>query len=115
MDELLNVKPGDTVIYHTGKFCGIKYKIAKVIKVTPTGRIRINCSDRQYDKYGRQMGDTGPFGNTTYISKVTDELLTEAREEAAIHRAFDLCRNVEMSKLTYEQSTKIIEILEPGN
>lgn len=113
--EELNVKPGDTVIYHTGNLYDIKYKIAKVIKVTPTGRIRVNCSDCQYNKYGERIGKKERWERTTYISKATDELLIEAREETAIHHAFDLCRNVERSKLTYEQAVKIIEILEPGD
>lgn len=55
--EELNVKVGDKVLVSKGSRYKNEDFIAKVEKVTPTGRIRL--SDRspiQFDKYGREMG-----------------------------------------------------------
>lgn len=61
--EELKVKVGDKLIYHSYGFNKIE-KIATVIKVTPTGRIRIDCNDSQYDKYGKIMGHSFIFNNS---------------------------------------------------
>lgn len=55
MDEL-KVKVGDELLYTYSAGGTIREKIVKVIKVTLTGRIRIDADDSQYDKYGERMG-----------------------------------------------------------
>ena len=44
VQEELNVKVGDEVLYCSSPFYGYEV-IATVIKITPTGRIRINKTD----------------------------------------------------------------------
>lgn len=66
MNEELNVNVGDEVLYRPSSYSRIE-KISTVTKVTPTGRIRIDKSTNQFDKYGRQMGNVG-WGGRDYVS-----------------------------------------------
>ena len=50
--EELKVKVGDKVLYNHWHF-GTTEAITTVTKITPTGRIRIDFCDTQFDKYGR--------------------------------------------------------------
>lgn len=55
MNEL-NLKIGDEVLITNG--LPTEDKIGTVIKITPTGRIKLDIyTDYQFDKYGRQMGN----------------------------------------------------------
>ena len=55
--EELNVKVGDKVLVSKGSRYKNEDFIAKVEKVTPTGRIRLSGRDSiQFDKYGGEMG-----------------------------------------------------------
>lgn len=71
MNEELNVNVGDEVLYRPASYSRIE-EIATVTKVTPTGRIRIDKSTNQFDKYGRQMGDNCWMGKD-YIYMLTPE------------------------------------------
>lgn len=55
MNEL-KLKIGDKVLITNG--LPTEDKIGTVIKITPTGRIKLDIyTDYQFDKYGRQMGN----------------------------------------------------------
>lgn len=106
--EEINVKVGDEVLYTWRNALYKTEKIAKVTKITPTGRIRTNVTDRQFDKYGRLMGTSSTFSYGS-IKRLTEEDRKRLVKKEAIDKAVKLFGN---SKLTYEQAEKIIEILE---
>lgn len=105
--EELKVKVGDKVLYHHW-YITTTEAIATVTKVTPTGRIRINFCDTQFDKYGRQIGGRDSYGSSR-ISIPTENDYKRIKENMAISKAKSLMKN---AKFTYEQAVKIIEILE---
>lgn len=105
MDEL-NVKAGDKVIYIHRR----QESIATVKKVTPTGRVKIDLSDRQFNKYGDAMG-SGDIWGSPYIRKATPEDIKRIEQKRVILKAYDLCHTVETKKISYEKALKIIEIL----
>lgn len=101
----LNVKPGDKVIYE----CRGREHIVTVTKVTPTGRIRIDFTDSQFDKNGYQMG--GDIWFSSSIRKATPEDIKRIEQKKAILKACELCKTVSTNSLPYEKALKIIEIL----
>lgn len=106
MYDQLNVKVGDKVIYHHGLG---KKQIATVTKVTPTGRIRIDCSTSQFNKYGISMGDSG--WTHSFLSEYDEEVAHEIISKQYIDLAFRLMREFRYDDLTVEDAKKIIEIL----
>lgn len=108
MNDVLNVKVGDEVLYVLSSYSRIE-EIAIVTKITPTGRIRIDKSKNQFDKYGWQMGNTGWRGRD-YICILTsdkkEEILRKSKIAECI-RIFDDSKN----KLTYDQAKAIVSIL----
>lgn len=105
--EELKVKVGDKVLYNHWHF-GTTEAITTVTKITPTGRIRIDFCDTQFDKYGRQIGRRDSYSSSS-ISIPKDEDYKRIMQREVILKAESLMKNV---KLTYEQAVKIIEILE---
>lgn len=108
MNDVLNVKVGDEVLYVSSSYSRIE-KIAIVTKITPTGRIRIDKSKKQFDKYGWQMGNTG-WRARDYICILTSEKKEEILRKSKIAeciRLFDVSKN----KLTYDQAKSIVSIL----
>lgn len=103
----LKVKVGDKVLYNHWYF-GTTEAIATVTKVTPTGRIRIDFCDTQFDKYGRQIGRRNSYSNSS-ISIPTEKDYKRIRENETISKAESLMKN---TKVTYEQEVEIIKILE---
>lgn len=108
MNEELNVKVGDEVLYIFSSYLKIE-KIATVTKVTPTGRIRIDKSTNQFDKYGVQMGDAGRIGKH-YIRILTPEKKEEILKKNEITECIRIFDNLK-NKITYEQAKGILEIL----
>ena len=106
--EELKVKVGDKVLYHRWSIVANVEKIVTVTKVTPTGRVKIDWCDTQYDRYGREIGSR----RSSSISIPTEEDYERIRENETISKAQSL---MEKAKLTYEQAVKIIEILESEN
>ena len=105
----MNLKVGDKVAYFYGNYTKV---ITEVIKVTPTGRIRIKyCPDWQFTKNGMLMGNCTPY--RCGIKPLTEELEQEITQDNAIQKAFTLMRDTK--KLNYERAVKIIEILEVQN
>lgn len=109
--EELNVKVGDKVLYYGGSLFNPVEKITTVTKVTPTGRIRIDCNDCQYNKYGMEMGNKDIWSGNSKIRPYTEEDAKRIIENNVIKKAVSLCGKVNKSNLSYDQAAKIIEIL----
>ena len=108
----LNVKVGDRVVYNSGGMYATD-EIAEVIRVTPTGRIKINKSELNFDKYGKEMGKGSPWTPRSYLRELTPELEEEIIEKATIMRCFKEMRNT--VRLSYPQAIKILEALGKGD
>lgn len=108
----LNVKVGDKVLLSGGSPLNRVEEIREVIKVTPTGRIRISGSGSQFDKYGREMGSRDLWNSSYYIFVPTEEDIERVKKNNAIKKAVSLCGEVNKKNITYEQAEKLIEILE---
>ena len=108
MNEELNVNVGDEVLYRPSSYSRIE-KITTVTKVTPTGRIRIDKSTNQFDKYGVQMGNVGWRGRD-YICILTPEKKEEILKKNEIAKCIRIFNDLK-NKITYEQAKGILEIL----
>lgn len=115
MNEL-NVKIGDKVLLRYSAYCKQYEKIVEVVKVTPTGRIKVSGLDVQFDKYGQKMGNRSFCSEFYQISSVTEEQIIEIEENqkknSIINKAYRLCQKVNEKSLTYEQALKIIDIFD---
>lgn len=108
MNEELNVNVGDEVLYTPASYSRIE-KIATVTKVTSTGRIRIDKSTNQFDKYGRQMGNVGRRGRD-FIYILTPEKKEEILRKNEISKCICVFEE-KKNNLIFEQAVKILEIL----
>lgn len=111
MNKELNVNVGDEVLYRPASYSRIE-KIATITKVTPTGRIRIDESMNQFDKYGRQMGNVG-WGGRDYIYILTPEKKEEIFRKNEIKKCICIFADLK-NTLTYEQAKGILNILLGG-
>lgn len=112
MNGELNVKVGDCVLYQWGYVHNRVEKIVKVTKVTPTGRMRIEGYDEQYDKYGHQMGKRDRWSCGSSIRIPTEEDYKRIAENKAISKALSLIGELNRQTMTYDLALKIIEILD---
>lgn len=110
MYEELNVKVGDKVLYRVWTFFETVERIETVTRVTPTGRIRIDGSGSQFDKYGREMGCDSWRGGAN-LSIPTDEDYKRIEENAVISKALSLMEKLNKKTLPYDKAVKIVEIL----
>lgn len=110
----LNVKVGDKVLYKGGSPIAYTDEIREVTRITPTGRIRINNSDCQFNKYGEEMG-SGSDWYSYSISIPTEEDFERVKRNRAINKAVKLCNKVDRTNITYEQSIKIIDAILGGD
>ncbi len=110
MGEVLNVKAGDKLLYRWGYIYNRVEKIATVTKVTPTGRIRIDCCNTQFDKYGHEMGKRDKWSCSSSVSIPTGEDYRRIKENGAKSKALSLIERINKQNITYEQALKIIEI-----
>lgn len=110
MYEELNVKVGDKVLYRLWTFSGTVERIETVARVTPTGRIRIDGSGSQFDKYGREMGCDSWRGGAN-LSIPTDEDYKRIEENAVISKALSLMEKLNKKTLPYDKAVKIVDIL----
>jgi len=112
----LNVKVGDKVLLKYSVYCKQYEKIVEVVKVTPTGRIKVGGLDVQFDKYGQKMGNRGFCSEFYQISSVTEEQIIEfterQRKSSIINKAVKMCQKVSEKSLTYEQALKIISVFD---
>lgn len=107
--KVLNVRAGDVVLLCWG-YPYRKEELRTVVKVTPTGRIRISDSDEQFDKYGRRMGSRS-YGKGVYIQAATQEDIKRVTENEAIDRAYRIMQRVKKADITYESALQIIKLL----
>ncbi len=112
MYKELNVKVGDFVLYKSGHPLSKVEKIIKVTKVTPTGRIRIEGYDEQYDKYGNQMGNHDRWYGGSSIRIPTEEDYKRIKENSAISKALSLVKKLNKENLPYDLAVEIIKVLE---
>ncbi len=110
MYEELNVKVGDEVLYRLWNLSGVVERIETVTRVTPTGRIRIDGSSSQFDKYGREMGGDSWRGGAN-LSIPTEEDYKRIEENAVISNALSLMEKLNKKTLSYDKAVKIVEIL----
>ena len=110
MYEELNVKVGDEVLYRLWNLSGVVERIETVTRVTPTGRIRIDGSSSQFDKYGREMGCDSWRGGAN-LSIPTEEDYKRIEENAVISKALSLMEKLNKKTLPYDKAVKIVEIL----
>lgn len=110
MYEELNVKVGDEVLYRLWNLSGVVERIETVTRVTPTGRIRIDGSSSQFDKYGREMGGDSWRGGAN-LSIPTEEDYKRIEENAVISEALSLMEKLNKKTLPYDKAVKIVEIL----
>jgi len=108
----LSVKVGDKVYYEYGYSYNRVERITTVTNVTPTGRIKVECSNSQFDKYGREMGKHDRWSSNATISKATDEIIQKVTERNTIERCLDEIRKLSEKSLDYNKAKKILEILE---
>ena len=110
MYEELNVKVGDEVLYRLWNLSGVVERIETVTRVTPTGRIRIDGSSSQFDKYGREMGGDSWRGGAN-LSIPTEEDYKRIEENAVISKALSMMEKLNKKTLPYDKAVKIVEIL----
>lgn len=104
MDKL-NVKVGDKVIY---EYMGVE-RIVTISKITPTGRIKIDFDDSQFNCYGDEIGRKDAW-NHPFIREATSDDIERIDQKQTIIKAYELCHTVETKNITYEKALKIIEI-----
>lgn len=108
--EELKAKVGDKLLY-THLLRGSKSeKIVEVVKVTPTGRIRIYKDNSQYDKFGVKIGNKDVWSGYTYLKKLTEEDCIRIKKNIIIKKAKNILQNIRLEDITYEKALKIIEI-----
>lgn len=107
MDEL-NVKVGDKVLLISGYVYSRCERIATVVKITPTGRIKIDGSDVYFDKYGEEMGRKNAWRPKDYIKIPKEEDYQRLKYNSDIRSAKNICNNL-IGKMTPEIARKIIE------
>ena len=106
MNDLDNIKVGDKVIWENSM--ATHREIATVVGITPTGRIKIDKSNKYFRKSGCEI--TSDIWHSSRIYLYTEELAEEIKRKRIVNKAFSLMRNAR--EITYEQAEKIIDILE---
>jgi hypothetical protein len=107
----LNVKEGDKVYYEYGYSYNRREEITTVTKVTPTGRIKVECSDSQFDKYGREMGKHDRWSSSASISEATDEIIQKVTESNTIKECLSAIGKLNDKTLDYSKAKSILDIL----
>lgn len=111
MYEELNVKVGDKLLYCWGYSYNCVEKIVTVTKVTPTGRIRIDYCDTQFDKYGHEMGNRDRWSCSSSVSIPAEDDYKRIKENDAKSKALSIIGKLNKQNITYEQAVKIIKAL----
>lgn len=109
--EELKVKVGDNLLLRITGWNNTE-KIVHVVKVTPTGRIRISgFSDLQFDKYGNKIG-RDCFSTTRYTLKIpNEEDYKRVREQNTINEAYNLLKNIKLEDIDYDTACHLIELI----
>lgn len=87
--KLSNLKVGDEVLYIGGSYMTKYEKIVKIIKITPTGRFRIDYNPEvQFNQQGFEMIKIDSWGTTrARIVPLTEEKREKLRKLAVIRKA----------------------------
>lgn len=86
-------------------------KIDEVIRITPTGRVRLKSHSEQFDKTGRQLGAKDSFYRCS-ITPLTKELEEEIIKDFTIRKAAAWCHSVKVENLDYETAKEIVKLLD---
>ena len=87
--KLSDLKVGDEVLYIGGSYMSKIERIAKIIKITPTGRFRIDYNPEiQFNKLGYEMTKIDGWGSSrATIIPLTEEKREELRKVSTIRKA----------------------------
>lgn len=107
MDEL-NVKVGDKVLLISGYAYSRCERIATVVKITPTGRVKIDGLDAYFNKYGEEIGRKNAWRSKDYIKIPKEEDYQRLKDNSDIRAAKIICDNF-IKEMTPEIARKIIE------
>ena len=111
----LKVNVGDKLLYNYGYSYNRVEKIVTVTKVTPTGRIRIDDNDEQYDKYGYEMGNKDRWSCRSTLSIPKDEDFERIKKNNAINEALNIIRKLGRNSIDYDKALKIIAIFKESD
>ena len=111
----LKVNVGDKLLYNYGYSYNRVEKIVTVTKVTPTGRIRIDYNDKQYNKYGYEMGKKDRWSCYSSLSIPTKEDFERIKKNNAINEALNIIRKLDSNSLNYDNALKIIAIFKESD
>ena len=111
----LKVNVGDKLLYNYGYSYNRVEKIVTVTKVTPTGRIRIDDNDEQYDKYGYEMGNKDRWSCRSTLSIPKDEDFERIKKNNAINEALNIIRKLDRNSIDYDKALKIIAIFKESD
>lgn len=109
-----NFQVGDKVLVETGYHYNRREAIREVVKITPTGRVRISGSNNQFGKDGYMLGGE-KWSEPCSIRPISDQEIIKWRENKkkaeVIRNAVQLCHNIKSQDLDYETACKIMELL----
>lgn len=100
---------GDKVVVYYGYIA--TPVIDEIVRITPTGRIKLKMASAQYNKRGYEMGCRDSFYRS-YIVSLTPELEQEVIQGKTIEKAAYLCRVTTKKDIDYETAKKLIELLD---
>lgn len=106
------VKVGDKLLYRGGSFHTKIERIVTVTKVTPTGRIKIDYCESQFDSSGKEMGKRGVWDFPAFLSIPSNEDFERIKAKNTKEKALSLMSRCSKDNLSYKQAIKIIEILD---
>lgn len=109
MNEL-KLKIGDKVLITNG--LPTEDKIGTVIKITPTGRIKLDIyTDYQFDKYGRQMGNRDIWSRSKIIRIPDKEDYNRVHKNEIIGHIYSKIKQVNIQNF-YDTNINTLEILD---
>lgn len=112
LNEELNVKVGDKVLLYFSNPWNKVEVITEVIKVTPTGRIRVGYNrDIQFDKYGREMGNKNIWSGSVSISIPKEKDYERIQKMDAIRKAKLLMNKLNFETISCENILKLTQLL----
>ena len=110
--EGYDFKVGDKVLFETGYPYNHRETIREIVKITPTGRVRISGSSLQFGKGGYRLG-RGKWSEPCSIRPISDQEIIEWKKNrmktVVIRNAMQLCHNIKSEDLDYETACKITE------
>jgi hypothetical protein len=103
---LKELKVGDEIAISYDKYGRSNYRIEKVEKISPTGRITSDST--VYDSDGREMGKHGSWDVPERLVPVTQEIRNGIRKRVLIAKL----NNINLETIELEKLESIVKILE---